>query len=173
MVNTGLVRKIDELGRIVIPKEIRRNLAIKDGEEMEIYIDENSIILKKFQRLLTFKELVRDYVNIFNKIIPISLLITDRESIILVNKNEYKDIEHKKISSNLYKIFDERKDGVGLNLNVSENIVIKGYYYIKPIILNTDLVGSIICVSDKEIDKQEKLIVDLIDAVLKIRLETD
>lgn len=173
MVNTGLVRKIDELGRIVIPKEIRRNLAIKDGEEMEIYIDENSIILKKFQRLLTFKELVRDYVNIFNKIIPISLLITDRESIILVNKNEYKDIEHKKISSNLSKIFDERKDGVGLNLNVSENIVIKGYYYIKPIILNTDLVGSIICVSDKEIDKQEKLIVDLIDALLKIRLETD
>ena len=173
MVNTGLVRKIDELGRIVIPKEIRRNLAIKDGEEMEIYIDENSIILKKFQLLLSFKELVRDYVNIFNKIIPISLLITDRESIILVNKNEYKDIEHKKISSNLSKIFDERKDGVGLNLNVSENIVIKGYYYIKPIILNTDLVGSIICVSDKEIDKQEKLIVDLIDALLKIRLETD
>lgn len=173
MINTGLVRKIDELGRIVIPKEIRRNLAIKDGEEMEIYIDENSIILKKFQRLLSFKELVRDYVNIFNKIIPISLLITDRESIILVNKNEYKDIEHKKISSNLSKIFDERKDGVGLNLNVSENIVIKGFFYIKPIILNTDLVGSIICVSDKEIDKQEKLIVDLIDALLKIRLETD
>ena len=173
MVNTGLVRKIDELGRIVIPKEIRRNLAIKDGEEMEIYIDENSIILKKFQRLLSFKELVRDYVNIFNKIIPISLLITDRESIILVNKNEYKDIDHKKISSNLSKIFDERKDGVGLNLNVSENIVIKGFFYIKPIILNTDLVGSIICVSDKEIDKQEKLIVDLIDALLKIRLETD
>lgn len=173
MVNTGLVRKIDELGRIVIPKEIRRNLTIKDGEEMEIYIDENSIILKKFQRLLTFKELVREYVNIFNKIIPISLLITDRENIILVNKNEYKDIEHKKISSNLSKIFDERKDGVGLNLNVSENIVIKGFFYIKPIILNTDLVGSIICVSDKEIDKQEKLIVDLIDALLKIRLETD
>lgn len=173
MVNTGLVRKIDELGRIVIPKEIRRNLTIKDGEEMEIYIDENSIILKKFQRLLTFKELVREYVNIFNKIIPISLLITDRENIILVNKNEYKDIEHKKLSSNLSKIFDERKDGIGLNLNISENIVIKGFFYIKPIILNTDLVGSIICVSDKEIDKQEKLIVDLIDALLKIRLETD
>ena len=173
MVNTGLVRKIDELGRIVIPKEIRKNLAIKDGEEMEIHIDDNSIILKKFQRLLTFKELVRDYVNIFNKIIPISLIITDRESIILVNKNEYKDIEYKKISANLYKIFDERKDGIGLNLNISENIVIKGYYYIKPIILNTDLIGSIICISDKEIDRQEKLAVDLIDALLKIRLETD
>ena len=173
MVNTGLVRKIDELGRIVIPKEIRRNLTIKDGEEMEIYIDENSIILKKFQRLLTFKELVREYVNIFNKIIPISLLITDRENIILVNKNEYKDIEHKKLSSNLSKIFDERKDGIGLNLNISENIVIKGNYYIKPIILNTDLIGSIICVSGNEINKQEKLVVDLIDALLKDRLGTD
>ena len=58
MVNTGLVRKIDELGRIVVPKEIRRSLGIKDGEEMEIYIDESSIILKKFQRLLTFKDLL-------------------------------------------------------------------------------------------------------------------
>ena len=71
------------------------------------------------------------------------------------------------------KIFDERKDGVGLNLNISENMVIKGYYYIKPIIINTDLIGSIICISDKEINKEEKLAVDIIDALLKVKLETD
>ena len=95
MVNTGLVRKIDELGRIVVPKEIRRSLGIKDGEEMEIYIDESSIILKKFQRLLTFKDLLFNYVGLFDKVMPISLIITDRDSVILTNKSEYKDLENK------------------------------------------------------------------------------
>ena len=173
MVNTGLVRKIDELGRIVVPKEIRRSLGIKDGEEMEIYIDESSIILKKFQRLLTFKDLLFNYVGLFDKVMPVSLIITDRDNVILTNKSEYKDLENKKVSNNLNKIFDERKDGVGLNLNISENMVIKGYYYIKPIIINTDLIGSIICISDREINKEEKLVVDIIDALLKVKLETD
>ena len=44
---TGVTRKIDELGRVVIPKEIRRNLGIRDGESLEIFINEDSIILKK------------------------------------------------------------------------------------------------------------------------------
>ena len=51
MKSTGVVRRIDDLGRIVIPKEIRRNLKIRDGENMEIFIDLDSIILKKYSKL--------------------------------------------------------------------------------------------------------------------------
>ena len=43
--NTGIVRKIDELGRIVIPKEIRKNLNIRNGEDVQIFIQDNSIVL--------------------------------------------------------------------------------------------------------------------------------
>ena len=46
--STGVIRRIDELGRIVIPKEIRRNLGIRDGENVEIFTESDSIILKKY-----------------------------------------------------------------------------------------------------------------------------
>ena len=48
MKSTGIVRRIDELGRIVIPKEIRNNLRLRSGENIEIYTDNDSIIMKKF-----------------------------------------------------------------------------------------------------------------------------
>ena len=48
MKSTGIIRRIDELGRIVIPKEIRKNLRIKEGENLEIYIENDNIILKKY-----------------------------------------------------------------------------------------------------------------------------
>ena len=54
---TGVVRRIDELGRIVIPKELIKNLRIREGENIEIYMDENSnIILKKFSSLKNINE---------------------------------------------------------------------------------------------------------------------
>ena len=56
MKNTGVIRKIDSLGRIVIPKEIRKNLNIHNGEDVQIYIEEDKIILKKYQKVLTIKE---------------------------------------------------------------------------------------------------------------------
>ncbi len=173
MVNTGLIRKIDKLGRIVIPKEIRKNLNIKDGEELEIYVENDNIILKKYHRLLTFKDVVISYINLFNKLMPISLIVTDREYVIFSNKNDFKVLENKKVGNNLNSIFEERKIGTGINLNICEDSVIKGNYYIKPIIVNTDLVGSIICISEKEITNQDKLIVDIIDSLIKIKLETD
>lgn len=49
MKSTGIVRKIDELGRIVLPKELRRTLGLNDRESVEIYVDQDAIILKKFK----------------------------------------------------------------------------------------------------------------------------
>ena len=56
MKTTGVIRRIDELGRIVIPKEIRKNLRIKDGENIEIFIEGENIILKKHSMLDKIKE---------------------------------------------------------------------------------------------------------------------
>ena len=51
MKTTGVIRRIDELGRIVIPKEIRKNLRIKNGESLEIYLENDSIILKNYSHI--------------------------------------------------------------------------------------------------------------------------
>ena len=56
MKNTGVVRKIDELGRIVIPKEIRKTLNIGTGEDLQIFVENDSIVLKKYIKMLSLKE---------------------------------------------------------------------------------------------------------------------
>ena len=64
MKTTGIIRRIDELGRIVIPKEIRKNLRIKNGESLEIYLENDSIILKKYSQIESLKNVSIDYVKI-------------------------------------------------------------------------------------------------------------
>ena len=54
---TGIIRKVDELGRIVLPKEIRKTLGIKDGEDLEIYIKDKAIYLQKYSRLWALKDI--------------------------------------------------------------------------------------------------------------------
>lgn len=63
MKSTGIVRKVDELGRIVIPKELRRTLAINQGDPVEIYVEGEQIILKKYQPTCIFCGEGKDVIN--------------------------------------------------------------------------------------------------------------
>ena len=76
MKTTGIIRRIDELGRIVIPKEIRKNLRIKNGESLEIYLENDSIILKKYSQIESLKNVSIDYVEAFNQIIKHNIIVT-------------------------------------------------------------------------------------------------
>ena len=64
MKSTGMIRKIDELGRIVIPKEIRNNLKIKDNEAVEIYVEEDKMILQKYNQMLSYEDKCNKLINI-------------------------------------------------------------------------------------------------------------
>ena len=77
MKTTGVIRRIDELGRIVIPKEIRKSLRIKNGESLEVYLDGDSIILKKFSQIESLESISVDYVEAFNQIIKHNIIVTD------------------------------------------------------------------------------------------------
>jgi len=127
MKSTGVVRKIDELGRIVIPKEIRRNLNIKDNEEIEIFVDNESIILKKYYRLLTLRELAKQYLAILEKFIASPLLITDREKIILSSKETYSSYVNQNISKIITDYINDRKQvNEKGKLNITSNLLIEG-----------------------------------------------
>ena len=78
---TGVVRRIDELGRIVIPKEIRKNFRIKEGENIEIFIEDENIILKKYSTLFNLKEITSILVKSFNQITNLNIIITDNSNI--------------------------------------------------------------------------------------------
>lgn len=169
---TGVVRKIDELGRIVIPKEIRRTLNINDGEEVEIFVDNDSIILKKFYRLLTLKELVQKYIERMEKYINCDLIITDREKIILSLKEQYKALVGENISKYIYDLINERKQvSESGKLLLTKDKFIESHYLVIPILANADSIGSIILISNELINDKNIFIAEIINVLIKIQLE--
>ena len=84
MKETGIVRRIDELGRIVIPKEIRKNLRINTGDNVEIYMDENNkIILKKFSTVFGMEEELFNIAKVINEFSGATIIIADTDKIIV------------------------------------------------------------------------------------------
>ena len=79
-----MIRRIDELGRIVIPKEIRKNLRIKNGESLEVFVEEDAIILKKYSQIESLESISVNYVEAFNQIIKHNIIVTDRDKVVAV-----------------------------------------------------------------------------------------
>ena len=156
MKSTGITRRIDDLGRIVIPKEIRKNLKIKENELLEIFIENENIILKKFSSFDDMEKLLNIYVDVLSEITIGTILITNRDKVISTNKKyDYLD---KDISQNIVDIMLNREDKLSnnnLDIEIMQNNKIKSNYYIKPIINNSDIIGSIILLNNKEINEKD------------------
>ena len=146
MKNTGIVRKIDELGRIVIPKEIRNVLKIDSYDDLEIYIDNNTIILKKYLYLENDKEYNNKLILSLSDLTNGNIYLSDKEKIITSG-----DLENSEINLFLKKILVERSNYIS---TTCEEIIRnkKGYYIIKPIIKNSDAIGLIIIISNEKLD---------------------
>lgn len=94
MKDTGVVRKIDELGRVVIPKEIRKNLRISEGDSIEFYISGNQIVLNKYSSFNRLEEEFYSFAKIINEMYKVSVVITDLENVIIAygkQSNNYID----------------------------------------------------------------------------------
>ena len=106
---TGMVRKIDDLGRVVIPKEIRRTLRIREGDPLEIFTDrEGEIILKKYSPIGELGDFALQYAESISKTTGHIACIADRDTIIAVAGGSKKDLLDKKLSEDLEKIMEER-----------------------------------------------------------------
>ena len=84
MKSTGIIRRIDDLGRIVIPKEIRKNIKIKNGDSLEIFLEDASIILKKYSPIESIENVIEDYVETFHQVTKHNIIVTDRDKVIAV-----------------------------------------------------------------------------------------
>ncbi len=105
---TGIVRRIDDLGRIVIPKEIRKTLTIKEGDPLEIYVDKNEIFLKKYSPIVSFNDTVSELAKSLYNITNYSVMILDGESVV-AGEGEAKQFLNKPISKEAVKILQEGK----------------------------------------------------------------
>ena len=97
---TGIVRRIDDLGRIVIPKEIRRTLRIREGDPLEIFVDrDGEVILKKYSPIGELADFAREYAESLHDTVGHIALISDRDAIIAVSGAPKKEFLDKRVGS--------------------------------------------------------------------------
>ena len=107
---TGIVRRIDDLGRVVIPKEIRKTLRIKEGTPMEIYTDrEGQIILKKYSPIGELNTFAREYVEALVQTTGLAACITDRDLVVAAAGSGSRELEGKEISRELDMVISGRE----------------------------------------------------------------
>lgn len=159
MKSTGITRRIDDLGRIVIPKEIRKNLKIKENEVLEIFINNDEIILKKFSPFNDSEKVLSDYIKVINDMTGNDVIITDRDKVILSTKKLEEKLLNKKLSEYVNDLIENRSTFLSNDMKgieVIDNEKIKQNYYFIPFIIDSDVVGSIIMFSSKEFDENSK-----------------
>lgn len=146
---TGIVRRIDDLGRVVIPKEIRRTLRIREGDPLEIFTDrEGEIILKKYSPIGELTQFAKQYADSLSQTTGHTVCITDRDQLIAVSGGK-KDILMKPISKDLEEVISER-ESVMASRNEKNFVKITNeaedykQEVISPIISEGDVIGSVI-----------------------------
>ena len=107
---TGIVRRIDDLGRVVIPKEIRRTMRIRDGDPLEIYTEKDGeVIFKKYSPMGELSDFAVQMCETLSKSTGMPVAITDRDSVIAVNGAPKRELFSKQISSELESIMETRQ----------------------------------------------------------------
>ncbi|MFA4884531.1 MAG: stage V sporulation protein T [Desulfotomaculaceae bacterium] len=107
---TGIVRRIDDLGRVVIPKEIRRTLRIREGDPLEIFVDrEGEVILKKYSPIGELGDFAKEYADSLYEALGHIACIADRDNIIAVSGAPKKEFLNKPIGNVVEKVIEERK----------------------------------------------------------------
>ena len=140
MKKSGITRRIDDLGRLVIPKEIRKNLRIRDNDQIEINVIDNKIVLNKYNNMEK-DVVINKLLNSLKKLLKCSILYTSKDYIVdyaLLSKD---NISNNNLPDEIVNIINKRED-----LVVSNYPTLLGYslYRISPIIVNGDLHGSLI-----------------------------
>lgn len=162
MKTTGIIRRIDELGRIVIPKEIRKTLKIKDNDSLEIFVENNNIILKKYSFILNIRDVAVTWINICRKFTDYSIVITDTDKIIACSSDVSDKYLNKDISENIL-VSINRRDNYAIkkkrDLKITPDDNVNVSYVFSTIIHNGDTMGAIILLSnDHEMTEIEEKI---------------
>lgn len=153
---TGIVRRIDDLGRVVIPKEIRRTLRIREGDPLEIFTDkEGEVILKKYSPIGELGDFATQYAESLHKTSGHITCISDRDTIIAVSGASKKEFLEKSLSQDLEKVIEEKTTLVvkstedkAISIIADEGMERKyTSQVVSPIISEGDPIGAVILLS--------------------------
>ena len=163
---TGVVRRIDDLGRVVIPKEIRKTLRIKEGDPLEIFTDkEGEVILKKYSPIGELSEFASGYAETLSKTTGHIACITDKDTVIAVSGGSKKDFLEQNLSQELEQLMEDKEiytsnDNNNIALPITKNDNNQRKYnsqVVYPIISDGDVIGSVVLLSKENTTKMTEV----------------
>lgn len=153
---TGIVRRIDELGRVVIPKEIRSTLRLKSGDPLEIFTERDELMLKKYSPIASLEKFSEGTARSLSDLSGLAAVICDTDEVLHVSGKNRKDMSGRSLSPDMEKILRDRKSYVA-NLSEGGDIIPicdgqEGLtaQVIVPIVCNGDCLGAVALVSSEQ-----------------------
>lgn len=149
---TGIVRRIDDLGRVVIPKEIRRTMRIREGDPLEIYTDrDGEVIFKKYSPMGELGTFVGELADALSRTAGHSCVICDRDAVIAASGTAKKEMLERSISNDLELLMENRviyeHTGADTTVPVAEGVGL-GVLAAAPIIAGGDVTGCVAFLSE-------------------------
>lgn len=152
---TGIVRRIDDLGRVVIPKELRRTLRIREGDPLEIYTTaDGEVIFKKYSPIGELGDFAVNYAETLAKTSGHGACITDRDNIIAVSGVPKKELMEKPVSHDLENVMNEKVvyniQTDSKKISLVEGIDKYSAGVVVPIVSEGDTIGSVIFIMNDD-----------------------
>lgn len=166
---TGIVRRIDDLGRIVIPKEIRRTMRINEGTPLEIFTDtDNSVTLKKYSPVMEIRTIAEEYASGLAEVLNCTVCISDSDTMVAVHHGSRKDYFDKGITTALAKLIWDKKP-IMLTAGQTKNNIIPlidgeptpleySWQCLCPIVAQGDPIGCVVAFSKVQGAQEESAI---------------
>ena len=164
---TGIVRRIDDLGRVVIPKEIRRTMRIREGTPLEIYTSvDGEVIFREYSPVGEISGTADQYADVLYKVGGMPTVICDRDHVIAASGIQKKEVLERRVSSSLEDLIEQRKSlyrtADGVKMNPIEGVD-RFAVACAPIMADGDVNGAVIMLSDKDnsaVDEKTKALVE-------------
>ncbi|MBQ9949351.1 MAG: stage V sporulation protein T [Clostridia bacterium] len=158
---TGIVRRIDELGRVVIPKEIRRTLRIREGDPLEIFTDrEGEVILKKYSPIGELGDFAKEYAESLHQTLSYTVAICDKDTVIAVSGSKAKELmdrplhdDIENIMENRERVLKNRKNGdtmLSVTLADTDPQQVYSSQVVVPIVSAGDAIGAVVLLGRDE-----------------------
>ena len=163
---TGMVRRMDELGRVVIPKEIRRTMHLHEGEELEIFAHEEGLLLKKYSALSAFDGWAQRYVAGLQPLLRGTIMVADVDSVLAAEGGEVGPLTQ----GITVKMQARSLEGWSVPMAVVRRGKLWSYGALCPLVVNGDLYGALILGDASPIDTRQNLILQTAAAILSQQL---
>lgn len=174
---TGIVRRIDGLGRIVIPKEIRRNLRLQVNDPVEILVEGDRVIFQKYSPL-DVKSLGEKYADVLNKLTGRTIAVCDTDRVVTAFGLRRHKVQDQTVSNDMETLMRERQSFVwdGKETNLLNPVSLRDVEAVAalPIVAQGDLYGALVVIADgtaAPVSEQEMLLLKLATALLEKDLE--